>query len=85
MQTQKSIAGLDPRLRLDDNVLEGGRTVPSYSMHSYINTPEGWTLYGECLKSGNMEQYRQARREWEEANPPQPMPLPEDGVYTPLP
>ena len=41
--------------------LGGKREIPLYTMDNFLNTPEGWKLQGECLKTGDMEPYEAAR------------------------
>lgn len=41
------------------------REMPVVSMHSYLNTPQGWALYARCSAMGDMGPYREARADWE--------------------
>lgn len=45
-----------------------GKRLPLYSTHGYINTLEGWLLYGICRDNGDMRPYEAAKAAWKEAN-----------------
>lgn len=38
--------------------------VPIMDCQGFINTEEGWRLYGECTQTGDIEPYYQAKLEY---------------------
>lgn len=45
-----------------------GKRIPMFEMGGFINTPEGWKLYGDCIRAGDMTSYREARVRYDEAH-----------------
>lgn len=59
-QASKLRLGISPV----DVVNVGGRTLPMFQMDGFFDTDEGYRLYRQCMKTGDMRPYRAAREAW---------------------